>query len=477
MLGILRSREVAGKPLSANPYDLDEVKAFLDRARELWKQLGRVGDAEREGLLKVLDGRFLDPSMGGEIVGDWSVLPTGRNMASTDVRMLPREAARRKGKRTVEQLLETARAKRGAFPETVGVVLWGSEMLESEGVGIAQALDLLGARVAKDFFGRAERADLIPLAELGRPRIDILANTSAVFKNTFPGAIRLIHEAVALAAAADEPHEQNFVKKHVDELVASGIERRLAIARCFGMGDDAFMGQVGAMLDRGTFTDFRDIGAAWISDNSFAMLPTFNQIVLEPAPDVQRYLVERVEVIQQPLVQMGAGGPVKEDMFASFTSAFGAAKRSIGHDDTLIVVTDLTRREPRVRDFRTVVVNGVLTRFHSKSWRDRMMEHGYSGVMEFGDIFKAMRSTEAALGDTISPELWKRTVEVTLDEWDRISTANAHKTRELGEVLLDTRRRGMWEDADLEQALKEKLNELDSDVEIATYKRQLAEKN
>jgi cobalamin biosynthesis Mg chelatase CobN len=207
------------------------------------------------------------------------------------------------------------------------------------------------------------------------------------------------------------------------------------------------------------------------------MLPTFNQIVLEPAPDVQRYLVERVEVIQQPLVQMGAGGPVKEDMFASFTSAFGAAKRSIGHDDTLIVVTDLTRREPRVRDFRTVVVNGVLTRFHSKSWRDRMMEHGYSGVMEFGDIFKAMRSTEAALGDTISPELWKRTVEVTLDEWDRISTANAHKTRELGEVLLDTRRRGMWEDADLEQALKEKLNELDSDVEIATYKRQLAEKN
>jgi cobalamin biosynthesis Mg chelatase CobN len=81
-----------------------------------------------------------------------------------------------------------------------------------------------------------------------------------------------------------------------------------------------------------------------------------------------------------------------------------------------------------------------------------MMEHGYSGVMEFGDIFKAMRSTEAALGDTISPELWKRTVEVTLDEWDRIADANPHKTRELGEILLDTKRRGMWEDAELEQA-------------------------
>jgi cobalamin biosynthesis Mg chelatase CobN len=105
-----------------------------------------------------------------------------------------------------------------------------------------------------------------------------------------------------------------------------------------------------------------------------------------------------------------------------------------------------------------------------------MMEHGYSGVMEFGDIFKAMRSTEAALGDTISPDLWKRTVEVTLEEWDRISDANVHKTRELGETLLDTQRRGMWEDADLERALKDKLNELDADVEIATYKRQLAEK-
>jgi cobalamin biosynthesis Mg chelatase CobN len=476
VLGILRSRPVAGLTLQKSPYELAELETFLTRARELWANLGRIGDAEREGLITVLEGRHIDPSPGGEIVGDWSVLPTGRNMASTDVRMLPRESAQRKGKRTVEQLLAAAVDKRGAYPDVVGVVLWGSEMLESDGVGIAQALDLMGARIAKDHFGRAERCKLIPLAELGRPRIDILANTSAVFKNTFPGAIRLIHEAATLAANADEPYEQNFVKKHVDELVAQGVERRLAIARCFGMGDDAFMGQVGMMLDQGKFTDFNDIGAAWISDNSFAMMPTYNQINLESAPAVQRYLVERVEVIQQPLVAMGAGGPVKEDMFSSFTSAFGAAKRSIGHDDTMIVVTDLTRREPRVRDFRTVVVNGVLTRFHSKAWRDRMMEHGYSGVMEFGDIFKAMRSTEAALGDTISPDLWKRTVEVTLEEWDRISDANVHKTRELGETLLDTQRRGMWEDADLERALKDKLNELDADVEIATYKRQLAEK-
>jgi len=476
VLGILRSLQVASHTLNKSPYEIAELQTFLDRARGLWVQLGRVGDAERAGLLTTLDARYLEPSPGGEIVGDWSVLPTGRNMASTDVRMLPRAAAQRKGKRTVEQILANSLAKRGKYPDTVGVVLWGSEMLESEGVGIAQALDLLGARVAKDFFGRAERVDLIPLAELGRPRIDILANTSAVFKNTFPGAIRLVQQAVELAAAADEPYEQNYVKRHVDELVASGVQRRLATARCFGMADDAFMGQVGAMLDRGTFEDYRDIGAAWISDNSFAMIPTFNQIVLEAAPLVQLYLVERVEVIQQPLVQMGAGGPVKEDMFASFTSAFGAAKRSIGHDDTLIVVTDLTRREPRVRDFRTLVVNGVLTRYHSKAWRDRMLEHGYSGVLEFGDIFKAMRSTEAALGDTITPDLWKRTVEVTLDEWDRISDANVHKTREMGEVLLDTRRRGMWEDAELEQKLKDKLNELDADVEIAAYKRQLAEK-
>jgi cobalamin biosynthesis Mg chelatase CobN len=102
-----------------------------------------------------------------------------------------------------------------------------------------------------------------------------------------------------------------------------------------------------------------------------------------------------------------------------------------------------------------------------------MMEHGYSGVMEFGDIFKAMRSTEAALGDTISPELWKRTAEVTLEDWQKIADANPHKTRELGEILLDTSRRGMWQDDSLEQQLKDKINELDSDVELATYKKQL----
>ena len=142
----------------------------------------------------------------------------------------------------------------------------------------------------------------------------------------------------------------------------------------------------------------------------------------------------------------------------------------------MIVVTDLTRREPRVRDFRAVVVNGVLTRFHSKPWRDRMMEHGYSGVMEFGDIFKAMRSTEAALGDTISPELWKRTVEVTLDEWDRISDANVHK---------DARTRRDFARHQAPRNVGRRRTRAGSQgqtqrprcgCEIATYRRQLAEK-
>jgi magnesium chelatase subunit H len=474
MLGILRARPIAGRSLASSPYDIDTLATFVDRARELYVQLGRVGDAEREGLLNCLNGRYLEPSAGGEIVGDWTVLPTGRNMASTDVRMLPREAAQRKGKRTVAQILDAAVAERGRLPEAVGVVLWGSEVLESEGVGIAQALDLMGARVAKDRFNRAERVELISLDELGRPRVDILANTSTVFKNTFPGAIRLIHEAALLASTADEPHEWNFVKKHSDFLIANGIDPQIARARCFGMGEDAFMGQVGMMLDTGRFEDFKDIGGAWMSDNCNAYIPEYQAVRIVPAPDAHKYLVTQVEIIQQPLIQMASGGPVKEDMFASFTSAFGAAKRAMGVEDTMIVVSDLTKREPTIRNFRNVVVNGVLTRFHSKAWRDRMLEHGYSGVMEFGDIFKAMRSTEAALGNTITPDLWKRTVEVTLEDWQRIADANPHKTRELGETLLDTRRRGMWEDADLENALKAKLNELDSDVEIATYKKQLA---
>jgi magnesium chelatase subunit H len=471
---LLALRTVGSHGLKRNPYEIAHLETFIERARELWKQLGRVGEAERMGLLRALEGKYLEPSMGGEIAGDWTVLPTGRNMASTDVRMLPREAAQRKGRRTVDQIIESAVAERGHYPEAVGVVLWGSEVLESDGVGIAQALDLMGVRVAKDRFNRAERVELIPLDELGRPRIDILANTSTVFKNTFPGAVRLIHEAGVLAAEADEPDEWNFVRKHTNEMIANGLDPDLAKARCFGMGEDAFMGQVGMMLDTGTFGDFNDIGAAWMNDNCNAYLPTYQAIIIKPAVDIQRYLVSKVEVIQQPLVQMAAGGPVKEDMFASFTSAFGAAKRAMGHEDTMIVVSDLTRREPKVRNFRNVMVNGVITRFHSKAWRDRVLKHGYSGVLEFGDIFKAMRSTEAALGNTISPELWKRTVEVTIDEWERISDANPHKTRELGQVLLDTQRRGMWEDAELEQQLKDKLNELDADVELATYRRQLA---
>jgi cobalamin biosynthesis Mg chelatase CobN len=131
---------------------------------------------------------------------------------------------------TLVKTIAVRPSRRGHYPAAVGIVLWGSEVLKSDGVGIAQALDLMGARVRKDRFNRAETVELISLDELGRPRIDILGNTSVIFKNTFPGAIRLIHEAAELAAAADKPHEWNYVRRHTDELIANGIAPRLARA-------------------------------------------------------------------------------------------------------------------------------------------------------------------------------------------------------------------------------------------------------
>ena len=173
VLGILRSYRIADHRLLRDPYAEPEIQPFIARTRRLWEELGHVGDAERSGLLAVLDGRYIDPSPGGEIVGDWDVLPTGRNMASTDVRMLPRETAQRKGVGTVEQLLVSALAQRGAYPQAALVQFmverWSTKTPQSFQEAFGRLVPRLRGRFSAEIIARFSMLRVF-LSSPGRPQ-------------------------------------------------------------------------------------------------------------------------------------------------------------------------------------------------------------------------------------------------------------------------------------------------------------------
>ena len=143
-----------------------------------------------------------------------AILPTGRNLHGFDPFLIPSAFAVREGARQAQLMLDRHRADTGALPESIAMVLWGSDNLKSEGGPIAQALTLMGARPRFDSYGRLCGAELIPLAELGRPRIDVAMTLSGIFRDLLALQTRMLAEAAYLAASADEPVELNFIRKH-----------------------------------------------------------------------------------------------------------------------------------------------------------------------------------------------------------------------------------------------------------------------
>ena len=157
-------------------------------------------DTELPALLRALGGRFIRPVPGGDLIRNPDILPTGRNIHAFDPFRMPTAFAMQDGARQTQRLLDA----HASLPHTVALVLWGSDCIKSDGGPIAQALALIGAAPRFDTYGRLSGADLVPLAALGRPRIDVVMTLSGIFRDLLPLQTKLLAEAAFRAATADE---------------------------------------------------------------------------------------------------------------------------------------------------------------------------------------------------------------------------------------------------------------------------------
>ena len=176
--------------------------------------------------------------------------------------MAPKQAAR---------LLDTHLSRGNALPATIAIVLWGTDNLKTEGGPIAQALALLGARPRFDAYGRLCGAELIPLAELGRPRIDVVMTLSGIFRDLLPLQTRMLAEAAYLAASADEPLELNTVRRHALTYQAKhNCDFETAALRVFSNADGAYGANVNLMIDNGRWSDEDQLADTYQARKSFA---------------------------------------------------------------------------------------------------------------------------------------------------------------------------------------------------------------
>ncbi|MCU0656033.1 MAG: magnesium chelatase subunit H [Polyangiaceae bacterium] len=358
--------------------------AETEEAHRLCSDLVRTNrllseDHELPGLMHALGGGFVRPAPGGDILRNPAVLPTGRNVHGFDPFAIPSAFALHDGWEQAARLLARHVAEGNGLPRSVALVLWGADNLKSNGGPIAQALALLGARPRFDSYARICGAELVPLAELGRPRIDVLITLSGIFRDLLPLQTRLLAEAAYLAAAADEPVEHNFVRQHALEYQAQhGCDIETASLRVFSNADGAYGANVNQLIESGSWEQEDELGHTYSKRKCFAYgrkgAPVRQEALL-------RSMLSGVELAYQNLESVELGVTSIDQYVDTLGGISRAAQQARGSSaPPPVYIGDQTSGAGRVRTLGEQVAIESRTRVLNPRWSEEMLKHGAEGV-------------------------------------------------------------------------------------------------
>ncbi len=434
--------------------------AGLARTAELLAE-----DHELPALIHALDGRFTRPAPAGDLLRNPQILPTGRNLHGFDPFRLPSAFAVEDGKRQAELLLSRHRQDGHGVPESVALVLWGTDNLKSEGGPISQALALLGARPRFDTYGRLCGAALTPLAELGRPRIDVVMTLSGIFRDLLPLQSKLLAEAAYLAASADEPLDQNFVRKHALQYQEQhGCDLETASLRVFSNAEGAYGSNVNYMIDSGRWTDENELAEVYTRRKCFAY-------GRNGAPQRQHALLETmlsgVELAYQNLESVELGVTTVDHYFDTLGGISRAALRAKGKT-VPVYIGDQTRGQGKVRTLSEQVALETRTRVLNPKWYEGMLKHGYEGVRQIESHVTNTVGWSATTGQ-VAPWIYQSLTQAfVLDEAmrNRLASLNPIASAKVANRLLEAHERNYWtpDEATLD-ALRKAGEELEDRVE------------
>ena len=227
---------------------------------------------ELDALIAGLNGEYVRPAPGGDLLRDGAgALPTGRNIHALDPYRMPTPGALARGAAAARAILE-AHAKSAAggcpYPETVSINLWGLDAIKTKGESVGCLLELVGATPLREGTGRVVRFELRPLSELQRPRVDVLVNMSGIFRDSFGNVATLLDDMFQRAAAANEPPEENFIRKHALAATAAGIGA--PAARLFSNPPGDYGSMVNERVGASDWESGDELGDTWVARNAFS---------------------------------------------------------------------------------------------------------------------------------------------------------------------------------------------------------------
>ncbi len=433
--------------------------------------LDACGDAEMHGLLDALDGRFVPsgPS-GAPSRGRLDVLPTGRNFYSVDVRNLPTPTAWRLGVQAADRLLERHLQDEGDHLRQLGLSVWGTATMRTGGDDIAQAMALMGVRpVWQAGSQRVERFDVLPLEQLGRPRVDVTLRVSGFFRDAFANLIRLFDDAVQAVADLDESPDMNPLSARVwqealalqdgglDELEA----RRQAGWRIFGAKPGAYGAGVQNAIEERLWESRADLAEVYLNWGGYAYGKGS-----EGTP-ARGQFAERLEHLQAVLHNQDnrEHDILDSNDYYQFQGGMLAAVETLRGAKVASYHGDNSQPDtPRIRTLKQELARVVRARAANPKWIEGMKRHGYKGAFELAATIDYLFAFDATseLVDDHQYALLTDAYLMDRDTRDFIQQHNPGALQDIIERLLEAQQRGMWQEpGDYREALENLL--LDSE--------------
>ncbi len=398
---------------------------------------------ELDALVHALDAGFVRPAPGGDVLRNPKVLPTGRNIHGFDPFRIPGAFAMAEGTRQADEVIARHIGSGAAFPETLAMVLWGTDNLKTEGTQIAQALALIGARPRFDGYGRLAGAELVPLAVLGRARIDVIVTLSGIFRDLLPLQTRMIAEAAWLAASADEPLDQNFVRKHsLAHAAKHDCDLETAALRVFSNAEGSYGANVNMLIDDGAWTDPDEIAEVFERQKGYAYGRNGT-----PARQAELFktALAGVDLAYQNLdsVELGVTD------IDHYVDALGGISRSITRakgSSAPIYIVDATQGATKVRTLGEQVDLETRTRMLNPLWYEGMLKHGFEGVRNIESHVTNTMGWSATTGE-VSPWVYQRISETfVLDDAmrERLAALNPKSSARVANRLIEASDRQFW---------------------------------
>jgi cobaltochelatase CobN len=451
-LELLALRLVGG---AACPRTWPRTRAVLDFIREsLAPTVDRCGDAELDGFLRGLAGRFVAPGASGAPTrGRLDALPTGRNFYSVDTRAIPTPSAWTLGWKSAGLILDRHRQEHGNWPRALVLSAWGTANMRTGGDDIAQALALIGVRPTWDAgaSGRVAGFEILPLSLLDRPRVDVTLRVSGFFRDAFPAQIDLFDSAVRAIAELDEPEHLNPIAARVRaesvELIAHGADaeaaRRKAAFRVFGSKPGAYGAGLQALIDERGWSDEGDFARAYLAWGGYAY---GNGAAGEAAQAAFSHRLRHVDAVLHNQDNR-EHDLLDSDDYYQFEGGLAATIKHLTGRKAQVWHNDHSRPEnPQVRSLEEEIARVVRARVVNPKWIKGVMRHGYKGAFEMAATVDYLFAF-AATANCVADHHFDLVFEAYLGDdavRDFIERHNPAALKEIVERLLEAQERDLW---------------------------------